>query len=250
MQRNINRLIDYRMRATDGEIGKVEDFYFEDDSWKIRYLIVRTGGWLFGHKVLISPAALVKTAWETESFPVGLTREQIRKSPLIDTDKPVYRQQESELHAYYSWPGYWEGGLYAYGAMGAASFRSAPDAETGKETDKADAPNYDLHLRSTHKITGYHIHATDGDLGHVTDFIMDDRSWQILFLVVDTHNWLGGKKVLIAVSHIKKMEWEHSKVYIDLSVAAIKNSRAYDAVEYIHPGDDNTIHGNSNIHLK
>jgi sporulation protein YlmC with PRC-barrel domain len=248
MQRNINRLLDYAIRATDGEIGKVTAFYFDDDNWKIRYLIVRTGTWLFGRKVLISPAALKKGPWESGIFSLDLTKEKIRSSPDIDTDKPVSRQQEIELHKHYPWQNYWGGGQYAYGVFGTAAFNPGLDEELAKEADK-HSPD-DLHLRSTHRVTGYHLHATDGDIGHVKDFIMDDETWQVMYLVVAIHNWLGGKKVLIPVRLIEKVEWDSSKVFIDASVAFVENSPLFDAAEYIHPEDDNTLHENSNIHIK
>jgi sporulation protein YlmC with PRC-barrel domain len=240
MQRNINRLLDYEIRATDGEIGKVDEFYFDDDNWKIRYLIVKTGTWLFGRKVLISPAALKKGSWESGTFSLNLTKEKIRNSPDIDTNKPVSRQQEIELYKHYPWQTYWGGGLYPNGVWG------APEFNPGLEKHSAD----DLHLRSTHRVTGYHLHATDGNIGHVRDFIMDDETWQLMYLVVAIHNWLGGKKVLIPVRHIEKVEWDSSKVFVDASIAFIENSPLFDEVEYIHPEDDNTLHENRNIHIK
>ena len=226
MQRNTNRLLDYTIRATDGEIGKVDEFYFDDENWKIRYLIVKTGTWLFGRKVLISPVGLKKGPWESGVFLMALTKEKIRNSPNIDTDKPVSRQQETDLNKHYPWQNYW-GGVHAGNASG-------------------DDP----HLRSTRRVTGYHIHGTDGEIGHVRDFIMDDETWQVVYLVVAIHNWLGGKKVLIAVRHIKKVDWDSAKVFVDASVAFIENSPLFDAAEYIHPEDDNTMHENSNIHIK
>jgi hypothetical protein len=105
MKRSIKSLIGYTLHAADGEIGKVEEFYFDDQRWTIRYLIVRTGSWLLGRKVLISPQALGTTDWDNRAFPTTLTKEQIRNSPDIDTDEPVSRQQEERLYAHYPWQG-------------------------------------------------------------------------------------------------------------------------------------------------
>jgi sporulation protein YlmC with PRC-barrel domain len=89
MHRAINSLFGYKMAALDGKIGKVEDFYFDDQVWTIVYFIVKTDNWLSGRKVLISPVALIKGADRNGTFPVALTREQIVNGPDIDMDKPL-----------------------------------------------------------------------------------------------------------------------------------------------------------------
>ncbi len=119
MKRTIKNLMGFTMGATDGEIGKVKDFYFDDVTWTIRYLVVETGNWLSNRKVLISPEALLQVDWANETFPVNLTKEQIKKSPDVDTDQPVSRQHEMELYTHYPWTNYWGGGIWA-GGMGTA----------------------------------------------------------------------------------------------------------------------------------
>jgi uncharacterized protein YrrD len=227
------------MHATDGEIGKVEEFYFDDQSWSIRYLILKTGDWLSGREVLISPEALIKGAWKTHSFPVNLTKEQISNSPDIDTAKPVSRQQEIELYGYYPWQPYWGSGFYAGGLWDISNSTPVVDQESLREVD--DRSDKDPHLRSTKEVKGYHIHATDGDIGHVSDFIIDDQTWELEYLVVDTHNWLGGKKVLIAVKHVSKVQWADSKVYADLNIDFIKNSEAFETLKYMNPEIGSTV---------
>ena len=118
MKRRLDSLIGFTIGGTDGEIGKVKEFYFDDESWTIRYLIVETGSWLFGRKVLLSPHAVVKSDWAQETFEVDLTMEQIKNSPLTDTDKPVSRQHEMDLYAYYPWGGYYWGGGMGFSGMG------------------------------------------------------------------------------------------------------------------------------------
>ncbi len=236
MQINTNKLIGYTLEATDGEIGKVEAFYFDDDTWTIRYLVVKTGSWLSGRNVLISPQAVLNDSLTTESLPVNLTKEQVSSSPDIDTDKPVSRQQEAELFNHYPWQNYWGGGFYAGGVWGIMSPASTIDNNIANEPETNDkSSDDDPHLRSTDKVVGYNIHATDGDIGHVNDFIMDDQSWQLLFFVVDTHNWFGGKKVLIPVSDIKEVQWENSKVVIDMKMDAVKSSKLFDEAEFSFP---------------
>jgi uncharacterized protein YrrD len=242
MERNVNNLIGNNLDATDGEIGTVEDFYFDDQTWTIRYLVVNTGSWLSGRKVLISPDALLKHSWESGIFPVGLSREQVRNSPNIDTEKPISRQHEQELADYYPWEPYWGTGFYPGPVWGVLPTTPLIDPTTiidpvaTKEREEVQRSKEDTHLRSCREVTGYHIHAIDGDIGHVNDFILDDQTWQIAYLLVDTHNWIGGKKVLVAVRLVKEVQWANSKVVVEITVDAIKNTPAVDKWNSINKG--------------
>jgi len=235
MERNINSLLSYNMEAKNGLIGDVKEFYFDDKTWHIRYIIVKTGGWLSGREVLISPVALIKEKWQNGVFHANLTKKQITDSPDIDTDKPVGRQQEIALYGHYEWENYWGSSLYGIDSIGVDTPIPKIDRkvlmETVKDNKSADDNN---HLRSTAIVTGYHIHATDGEIGHVNDFIMDDENWQIKFIVVDTHNWFGGKKVMVPVHLIKKIEWSDSMVFLDMSMAAIKKCKLFAEEDFIH----------------
>lgn len=226
MKRSVNSLIGFTMGATDGEIGKVKEFYFDDETWTIRYLIVETGSWLFGRKVLISPIALLTPDWENEIFPINLTKEQIKNSPDIDTEKPVSRQQEIEMYAHYPWGSYWGNG---FGAGTIPPPVSMYDVVLGGNENNINKKEQgDPHLRSTEKVTGYKINADYGEIGNVEDFLIDDSSWKIDFIVVDTGNLLPGKKVLISPSWIKDINWDNSEVTINATVDSIKNSPEYD----------------------
>ncbi len=235
MQRNISSLIGYSLGATDGEIGKVDEFYFDDKNWSIRYLIVETGSWLNGRKVLIAPQSVKSTDSDAKEFFVNLSKELIKTSPDIDTDKPVSSQQEISLYGHYAWDRYGGGGFYAGGS---APFLNTPliiDEKVFKEADNNDdRKDDDLHLRSTNALTGYHIHATDGDIGHVNDFIIDDKTWEVLYFVIDTHNWFGGKKVLVNVKHITDIQWENSKIILDISMEGVKECEVFDESDYDH----------------
>ena len=216
MLRSINELTGYSILATDGEIGKVSEFYFDDANWTIRYLVADTGPWLFGRKVLISSLALGQPDWETHRFPVKLTREQVENSPNIELDKPVSGQLEI-LHEHYNWP-YWWPQVPHKGSI--------PTPKV--ETEVVRVAEGDPHLRSTDEVTGYHISAIDGEVGHVEDFIVDDETWVIQYMVVDTRNWLPGRKVLVAPLWTKSVKWSESKVHVDLRQETIENSPAYD----------------------
>ncbi len=242
MLRSVNDLYGYTVQATDGEIGSVDKFFFDDQTWTIRYLVVDTGTWLPGRQVLISPISLIRTDWTAQRLYVALTKEQIEKSPGIDTHKPVSRQREIEQLDYYGYPYYWYGtGLWgpaAYPAalgvptamgypdkMGIASGRAASGVERQAAPHKEQG---DPHLRSTKEVIGYYIEAQDGEIGHVEDFIIDDKSWAIRYMIVDTVNWWPGKKVLIAPQWVEQVKWAESRVSVDLSREQIKNAPEYD----------------------
>ncbi len=227
MKRRIESLTGFTLAGIDGEIGKVKEFYFDDKSWTIRYLIVETGSWLFGRKVLISPDAVLMPDWEAETFQVNLTMEQIKNSPPTDTDKPVSRQHEIDLYSYYPWGNYYWGG-----GMGGLGVGMSYPVSLNPATER-DTSDDDLHLRSTDKVTGYNIKASDGEIGDVEDFIVDDSTWKIEFILVDTGNWFPGKKVLLSPKWIKEVNWQNSTVTVNASEEQVKNSPEYDATKFI-----------------
>ena len=217
------------IRATDGEIGKVDQFYFDDETWAIRYLVVNTGGWLPGRLVLVSPIALRQAEWQSKRLDVALTKKQIEDSPRIDTHKPVSRQHEAVYMGYFGYPYYWIGpflwGLASFPAGLAAQREAVTEAKASQA--RAGKESADSHLRSTNEVTGYHIEAADGEIGHVADFIIDDETWAIRYLEVDTRNWWPGKKVLVSPQWIDNVSWPDSKVYVHLSRETIKNGPEY-----------------------
>lgn len=229
MLRSIKQLTGYNILASDGEIGKVDEFYFDDQTWTIRYLIADTGNWLMSRLVLISPQALGKPDWDKKQFPVRLTKKQVEDSPEINKDKPVSKQQEFDLTNYYGWPYYWTG--MSGGIPGAIPYPAAVEAGTATDLQRdSEEQKGDPHLRSTREVEGYNIQAKDGEIGHVEDFIVDDETWSIRYMIVDTHKWLpGGRKVIIALPWIKDIDWLESRVVVDLDRQSVKNSPEYDS---------------------
>jgi sporulation protein YlmC with PRC-barrel domain len=216
-------LAGYKLDSLDGEFGEVKEFYFDDRHWAIRYLVANTGTWLTGRQVLISPYALVAAIKAEQHIAVDLTKKQIEGSPSLDSDKPVSRQFEESYYGYYGWPMYWNG-PYMWG-----SYPAIPrDRETGK-TPAQSAKTWNPHLRSTDNVRGYEIQAIDGEIGHVEDFIIDDETWAIRYLIVGTRNWWPGKKVLVSPQWIERVSWSESKVFVNLSREAIKQSPEYTA---------------------
>ena len=203
MLRSMNDLRDYAIRATDGDIGHVKDFYFDDERWTVRYLVVETGTWLSGRKVLISPVSIGRPNWTDKALPAALTKEQVRNSPDIDTQKPVSRQHEISYLDYYGYPYYWAAG--------------------GLRGDD------DPHLRSGAEVMRYHIEATDGDIGRVHSVLVDEDTWALRYFVVDTSNWWHGHRVLISPQWINEVRWSDARVVIDLTRQAVKDAPVYDS---------------------
>jgi uncharacterized protein YrrD len=221
MLSKVTELKGYALQCSDGDIGKVEEFYFDDRYWTIRYLIVNTGNWLPGRQVLVSPHALMGMDTAKRQIAVNLTRQQIEAGPSLDTDKPVSRQFETAYFRYYGWPNYWDGsnvwGFYPV---------IAHDPEARRERDPSDQA-WDPNLRSTRAVSGYRIEAEDGTIGHVEDFIVDSESWTIRYLVIDTRNWWPGRNVVIAPRWIERVSWSESKVFVQLSREAIRQAPEY-----------------------
>lgn len=228
MLMNTSKLKGLAILASDGEIGTVDDVYFDDVTWAVRYLTVETGGWMEGRKVLISPFSIVHTDWQAQQIQVVLTKKQVENAPDIDTQRPVSRQQEARYLGYYGYPYYWEGPYLwgsAYYPAGLAIPRSAAEIA---ELEKMRHESSDTHLRSAAAVTGYHLEAKDGEIGHVCDFVLDDQAWSLRYLEVATQNWWPGKKVLVSPAWVEKVSWSHSKVHVALTRHAVQECPEYD----------------------
>jgi len=211
----------YELRSLDGNIGSAKEFYFDDRYWTIRYLVANTGNWLTGRKVLISPYSVSGIDTTSEEISVQLTKTQIEDSPPIASDKPVSRQFEDTYYGYYGFPYYW-GGPFMWG------YYPYPERDLSKRGEHAGAANeWDSHLRSTYAVGSYHLLARDGEIGHVEDFVVDDETWAIRYLIVATTDFWPGKKVLISPQWIERVSWEESKVVIDLPRETIKEAPEY-----------------------
>jgi uncharacterized protein YrrD len=242
MLRSLKDLENLAIGATDGPIGQVKDFFFDDGSWVVRYLVVETGTWLSSRMVLISPMSVLQPVWAERLLPVSITKEQVRNSPDIDSAKPVSRQHEIELHGYYGYPVYWGGiglwgeGLYPYAMLpddpryGADRAGREREYEDEARAQRARQRSDDPHLRSCRAITGYRIHATDGEIGHVDGLLVDPETWSIRHLIVNTSNWWVGHQVLVAPRWVSGLHWDDQSVSVDLTRAAVKEGRTYESV--------------------
>ena len=221
MLSKVKTLNGYKLESLDGEIGRVKEFYFDDRHWTIRYLVADTGTWLTGREVLISPYALKGVIKGEKHLSVNLTKKQIEKSPSLDSHKPVSKQFEDAYYGYYGWPTYWSGSS----VWGNSTYLERDRNKWGEFTK--NEKSWDRHLRSTHEVTGYHLQALDGEIGHIEDFVIDDETWAIRYLIVGTKNWWPAKKVLVSPLWIERVSWSESKLFLNLSCESIKRSPEY-----------------------
>ena len=236
MLRSMKDLKGFTIGATDGDIGQVEAFYFDDTSFTVRHLVVDTGGWLGGRKVLISPRAIHDIDWlpslvggeDRGRLNAALTKAQVEKSPNIDTDQPVSRQKEIEYYRHYGYASYWSG-QYLWGDSPVPVMSSEQATlEHERRWEWGAEESGDPHLRSSAAVIGYHIAATDGDIGHVEDFLVDDATWSIRYMVVDTSNWWLGRKVLVSAEWIASVDWNDSLLHVDMTREQIEHGPEYD----------------------
>jgi uncharacterized protein YrrD len=221
---NASAINGFVIAETDGELGSVKDMLVDDKAWVARWLIVDTGKWLPGRKVLLPPSALGKPDRENRLFPVKLTKQQVKDSPDVDTDLPVSRQSEAHLYDHYDWEPYWDG------SFAPSSLIMAVPTDVTMNLRHLGPPPYagDPHLRSIHAITGYDIHATDGKIGAVEDILIDDAGWAVRYLTVDTGNWWPGERVLISPRSILKIDWVEKLIYLNVDRDTVKKSPPYD----------------------
>jgi len=237
MLKSIKELHGAALRASDGQIGKVDEILFDDEHWTVRYLVVDTGGWLQSRQVLIAPSALAGLDMHEHILHVTITRAQVEASPTIDTNEPVSRQWMTDYHSYYGWPYYWggvglTGTVFFPGPLFSSSAgdpkRSQQAADGRSRAQLSERRQGDVHLHSTKDVTGYKVAAQDGHLGHIDDFIVDDRAWMISYLAVATSDWLPGKKVLLPPARIACTSWPDCTVTVGLTVDQLRGCPEWD----------------------
>ncbi|MBC8012382.1 MAG: PRC-barrel domain-containing protein [Burkholderiales bacterium] len=233
MLQDLRKLIGSKLEASDGEIGHVKDFYFDDRTWMVRYLVADTGGWLTGRQVLLTPdafglRAFGKSTQDPKSLRVTLSRQRIEDSPSIDEHQPVSRQHEVEYYQHYGWPMYWNADPMS-GAGAMAPVAIAPML-VSEPVDERMASKGDAHLRSMLEVKGYSLSASDGEIGKVTGLVVDDRTWRILEMAVETGHWYAGKEILVLPESISHISYEESTVYVELSREQIRATPSDDVV--------------------
>jgi len=219
------------VKGTDGDIGTLEDFYFEEDRWTVRYLLVDTGKWFSGKRVLISPMS-VRNEWGRTGVRLNLTKEQVWNSPEFTDGGPLSREGETSVLAYYGYPDYW-GAASIWGNYDSpiALVEGVPVAAATAPAGKVAIDPEARHLRSIKKSTGYHLHARNGEIGHVDDFLIGQESWRIRYLLVDTSNWIGGRSVIVSPEAVEGIDKERGQLYVAVEREAIKQSPGLESIQ-------------------
>jgi hypothetical protein len=234
----------YTVEASDGKIGVVRDFLFDDQSWKIRWLVLDAGSRLPRRKILLHPSALAAPEPLRKSIAVKLTKAEVDGSPDFLEHQPVSRQMEAHLYDYYGWDPTWGSSYFGGGAI-ATPFSSPPLVGGVPPEEAAAAANpeeADAHLRSTSEVTGYHVHATDGEIGHVENFVFDHANWDIRYFGVDTRNWWAGEHVLISPYAVREIDWAGRHVELNITRAQVKASPPWDSVAMVDRPYERQLH--------
>ncbi len=226
MLRALQPIFRYRIHAKDGLIGHVDDFWFDDEQWAVRWMVVSTGRWLGGREVLVSPIAILRADWHERAVDVDLTREQVRRSPDVELDQPLSRAKEAAFHRHFGWAYYWGlGGLWGAHPLPSALSRLPPGEEMNVRGDP--------HLHSARDLPAFVVHATDRPVGPAEDCIVDDQSWKIRYLVVNAHKgW--GKRVLVAPEWIRSVRWDRKRIELDATSHQVGHGPAYDPYQPVN----------------
>jgi hypothetical protein len=235
----------YSVKAQDGALGTIKDLLFDDRTWQIKWLVVQAGSWLVDRKVLLHPSSVEGFDNSSLTLHVLLTKQQVQDSPLMSTDEPVSRQHETDTLSYYGWDPFW--GCDMYGTMLAGGMAGPPRYFGTEERYNDLGLDYardgaDPHLRSINEVTRYHVQATDGDIGHVANLLIDNVQWGVRYLIVDTSSWWMGKQVLMSPHSIDSIVWSDHTVYLDVSQAKVKASPEWDPAAIIVENYQHDLH--------
>jgi uncharacterized protein YrrD len=206
MLHTLRNLTGSHVVASDGETGRIRSFLFDDRSWQVRYLVVDVGNWLQRHDVVLPITALQLPEWSNRLCRVRLTKLQVHDSPDIDTEKPVSRQQEFAMREYFGPFACWIDTVFGLDVIPAGIKLSVSATE-------------DPHLRSTMHMLDYAVWATDGELGRLDGFVMDEANWHIGYLDVKAGGWLDNRSVLIPTQWVQSISWAEFRVYLHHTMA-------------------------------
>ena len=235
MLQDLRKLIGCKLGAQDGDIGHVRDFYFDDQSWMVRYLVADTENWLPNRKrVLLAPPAFGLRAFgknpdEPKRLRVTLNRKKIEDSPDIGTHRPVSRHREAEYYDHYGWPMYWTADPMS--GAGASTPVLMPPATIPPTLAPRHVPVADVHLRSLREVTGYSLSASDGEIGRIAGFFVDGRTWQIREIAVETGHWYSGKEIIVLPSSVARISYDASTVFVNLNRGQIRATARNHVVE-------------------
>jgi uncharacterized protein YrrD len=253
MLNTVSSLKGFEIQASDGSLGTVSDLLFDDSTWKVRWIVVDTGRWLTGRKVLIHPSAVVSAEYAARELKVALTKAQVKDSPEILQDRPVSHKMQHALYGYYGWNPLWGGGMFGAGMYGGSMYGGGMGAigaplsapaylREAAERGGTSLDDGDPHLRSSAEVTGYHVHATDGDIGHIQDILVDNASWDIRYFIIDTANWWFGQHVLVSPFAVKGVDWSDRHVRLDIARERVRSSPPWTPMKAIDDHYERRLH--------
>jgi len=216
------QLIGFVLQAGDGELGRCKDFLVDDRGWNIRYLVGDTRKLLPGRKVLLPPSKVKEPDFSERRLPLKLTREQVKASPSLEEHAPVSRQYEIMWFDYYGISHYW----LEEDKIGMTENPTAiPVAK--RESATASGEQEETHVFSVKEMIGGTIAATDGDIGHVADFLADIKAWKLRYAIVDARNWLPGRQVCVSLTCVEWVDRVRDRLGVALSREMIRNGPEY-----------------------
>jgi sporulation protein YlmC with PRC-barrel domain len=245
MLRRLEEILGYELVASDGIVGTLHDVFLDDETWTVRYFAVDTGLWL-GRLVLVSPISIDAPDWQARRIPLRVTRDEIERSPDLLSRARFTREEEREFAAYYGYPQYW-GGVRLWGwADRPGTLASAPPSgyipPAALDPGVANVDALSTSIYSSRDIRGYHIHALDGEIGHVDDFIIDEDTWSVRYLQLDTSNWIGGKTVLLSARWIQRIDPADGTIHVEVTKERIENSPEFDPDQPIDRAFEERLH--------
>jgi len=217
MLRSFKDLLGFAIRATDGRVGTLSDVYFDDETWLVRYCVIDTGRWLTGRHVLAGSRPLSVLDSTRRELWVRLSRTEVRRSQAAGTDKPVSKQRSAAVMS----------------SLQRLVPRRGPDSSA---LSSRIAASHDRHLRSCNAVLGHRLIGSDARIGWVDDYLIDDKSWSVRHLIVDTgDNVSAGPRVLVAPNCIDKISWADAAISVNLTRAAVATAPGYQPAEEIVP---------------
>lgn len=232
MFQSFKKILNSALHAQDGKIGHLDDLLFDDEKWIVRYLVVKTGGLLNHERVLISPLGIATLDWPNQAVKLNLTRKKIEASPKVDTELPVFRQMEKSYFDYNGWPYYWDDvGIWGIDPSNFITAGGQSSAQPGDSRGKIDGA--DPHLRSCRIVDHYSIEAEGTRFGHVIDFLIDDTTWEIKFLLVDSRTWWPSRPVMIDPKWVHSVDWFVKCIKVRKSKKEIESSPEFKSEEFI-----------------
>lgn len=212
--KNLSDVESYKVVASDGDVGSVVGFLLDDERWTVRYLVVETGGFVGGRRLLVSPIGFRKRPNPHGRFHLGMTIDKVQKSPSIDLTQPISRKQEREFNDYNRYPPYWGlKGLWGAGAHPSALVMRQGSSETLGDTNAA----MECRLRSDKDLRGLEVQGRDGEIGRISDFIIDAETWEVRYWVVATGSWWPEHRVLIAPQWATLTSATEQSLHVDIS---------------------------------